>query len=219
MKYFMTIFIHLLLWATMGMAQNNAVPVNFQLQTGDLLFCTSTSGELSRAIDQATQTIHQTHFDHVGIVEVDKDTVRVIHAAPKKGVCREFISQFLASDNGQVVPTVYRLKAKYQKAIPAAIQNARKYVGQTYNYTYKLNEKGFYCSEFIYVIFTGDSIFTLNPMTFKNPETGRTIPGWINHYQKLGIPVPEGEPGCNPNGLATSEKLEIIGVVKLTGCN
>jgi hypothetical protein len=51
-------------------------------------------------------------------------------------------------------------------------------------------------------------------MTFKDPETGKFLPGWIKHYQKLGIPVPEGEPGCNPNGLASSDKLKPIGVLK-----
>ena len=219
MKYFMTIFIPVFLWAILGIAQNNPDQFNIHLQTGDLLFCTSTATELSKAIDQATQTINQTHFDHVGIVEVENDTVRVIHAAPKKGVCRELIRQFLVSHNVQIVPVVYRLKSYYQKAIPSAVRKARKFIGQTYNYTYKLNEKGFYCSEFVYEIFAADSIFILNPMTFKDPETGKILPGWINYYQKLGIPVPEGEPGCNPNGLASSPKLEIIGVVKLHGKN
>ena len=213
----MTIFVSLFLWSIIGIAQNNPDQFNIHLQTGDLLFCTSTSGELSKAIDQATQTANQTHFDHVGIVELEKDSIWVMHAAPKKGVCREFIGQFLTSDQGRIVPTVYRLKTIYQRAIPEAIQKARKFIGQSYNYTYKLHELGFYCSEFVYEIFTADSIFTLNPMTFKNPETGETLPGWINYYQKLGIPVPEGEPGCNPNGLASSRKLDLIGVETLNG--
>ena len=219
MKKFTTIFIPVFLWAILGIAQNNTDQFNIHLQTGDLLFCSSTSGELSKAIDQATQTANQTHFDHVGIVEVEKDTVWVMHAAPKKGVCREFIRQFLATEKGQIIPTVYRLKTNYQKAIPEAIQKAMKFIGQSYNYTYKLHQKGLYCSEFIYEIFNADSIFTLNPMTFKNHETGETLPGWINHYQKLGIPVPEGEPGCNPNGLASSQKLQLIGAVKQNAMN
>jgi hypothetical protein len=35
----------------------------------------------------------------------------------------------------------------------------------------------------------------------------------VLHYQKLGIHIPEGELGCNPNGLASSEKLERMGVL------
>ena len=215
MKKFTTIFIPVFLWTMMGLAQSNPDRYNIHLQTGDLLFCASGSGELSKAIDQATQTANQTHFDHVGIVEVDKDTIRVMNAAPKKGVCREFIGQFLTSEHGQIVATVYRLSTNYQKAIPKAMLKAREFMGQPYNFTYKLHEKGLYCSEFVYKIFAADSIFTLNPMTFKNPETGKILTGWISHYRKLGIPVPEGEPGCNPNGLASSPKLEIQRVLKL----
>ena len=214
MKYFITIFIPVFLLAITGIAQNRPDQFNINLQTGDLLFCSSTSGELSKAIDQATQTGNKTHFDHVGIVEIANDTVWVFHAAPKKGVCRELIRQFLGSAKDAIVPTVYRMKDEYLKAIPGAIRKARTYIGRAYNYSYKIKDKGLYCSEFIYELFTADSIFTLNPMTFRDPETGKFLPGWIKHYQELGIPVPEGEPGCNPNGLASSDKLKPIGVLK-----
>ena len=50
-------------------------------------------------------------------------------------------------------------------------------------------------------------------MTFKNPQTGEFLAGWVDHYKKLGIPVPEGEPGCNPNGMAASDKIEMTGEV------
>ena len=78
-----------------------------------------------------------------------------------------------------------------------------------------MSDPGFYCSEYIYLIFSGDSIFKLNPMTFKDPQSGQLLPGWKEHYNKLGIPVPEGEPGCNPNGLAASEKLENLGMLTI----
>ena len=215
MKYFITIFINFSLLSFTGIAQNRPDQFNISLRTGDLIFCSSNSGELSKAIDQVTQTGNKTHFDHVGIVEILSDTVWVFHAAPKKGVCREVLRQFFGNDKNAIVLTVYRLKINYLKTIPGAIQKARTYIGKSYNYSYLLKENGLYCSEFIYKLFTTDSIFTLNPMTFKDPATGKFLPGWINHYQKLGIPVPEGEPGCNPNGLAASEKLKLIGELKI----
>lgn len=195
-------------------AQFGPDKLNPDLQTGDLLFCSSTSGALSKAIDQATQTGKETHFDHIGIVEIQNDTVWVLHAAPEKGVCRETIREFLTSEKEKITATAYRLKVNYMKAIPAAIRKAHSLLGQHYNHSYILKDQGYYCSEYIYEVFASNSIFTLNPMTFKNPQTGRFINGWVNHYQKLGIPIPEGEPGCNPNGMAASEKLEIIGEVK-----
>lgn len=201
-----------------GKAQNRADQWNISLRTGDLLFCSSTSGALSKAIDQATQTGKETHFDHVGIVEIQNDTVWVLHAAPKKGVCRETIGKFLSSDKEKIIVTAYRLKINCLKAIPAAIHKAHTLLGQPYNYSYIIKNNGYYCSGYIYEIFAADSVFTLNPMTFKNPQTGQFLTGWVDHYQKLGIPIPEGEPGCNPNGLAASEKLERMGEVNAT-CN
>lgn len=197
-----------------GIAQNRPDQLNFALQTGDLLFCSSTAGTLSKAIDQATQTTKKTHFDHIGIIEIQNDTVWVLHAAPEKGVCRETIGQFLTSEKEKITATVYRLKGIYLKSIPAAISKAHSLLGQQYNHSYILKDRGYYCSEYIYEVFAADSIFTLNPMTFKDTGTGQFITGWVNHYQKIGIPIPEGEPGCNPNGMAGSEKLEIIGEVK-----
>ena len=50
-------------------------------------------------------------------------------------------------------------------------------------------------------------------MTFKDPKTSQFLVGWADHYKKLGIPIPEGEPGCNPNGMAASEKMVMVGEV------
>ncbi len=213
MRYIFVFFLSLSWFG--GYSQNRSNQVNILLRTGDLLFCSADSGKLSKAIDQSTQTGMETHFDHVGIVEVKQDTIWVLHAAPKKGVCIEQIGQFLSSGKSPGQAIAYRLKMNYQKAICAAIQKAHGFLGQSYNFTYRLNDPGHYCSEYIYEIFAADSVFTLNPMTFKDPKTGQFLPGWIDHYRKLELAVPEGEPGCNPNGLAASDKLEIIGVVKL----
>lgn len=203
-----------------GNAQNQANQWNIQLRTGDLLFCSANTGTLSKAIDQVTQTGAGTHFDHVGIAEILNDTVWVLHAAPQKGVCRETIDRFLDHDKSPARSVVvYRLKSRYFKAIPSAIQKGTTLLGQPYNCTYIIKDQGYYCSEYIYELFKSDSIFTLNPMTFRDPGTGQFLSGWSDHYKKLGIPVPEGEPGCNPNGLAASDKLEIAGQLIFMGKN
>ena len=194
-------------------AQYSPDELNLDLQTGDLLFCSPTSSELSKAIDQATQTGQDTHFDHVGIVDIKNDTVYVLHAAPKKGVCRETLAQFFYSYQEKVTITIFRLNENYAKAIPSAIKKAYTLLGQPYNQSYILKDPGIYCSEYIYEIFASDSIFQLKAMTFKNPKTGQFLSGWVNHYKKLGIAIPEGEPGCNPNAMASSEKLEMTGEV------
>ncbi len=194
-----------------GNAQQKQVFQNSTLRSGDFLFCGSTSGALSQAIDEVTQTNQETHFSHIGIVEVMEDSVWVLHAAPKKGVYRESLRQFLAGQEEGSSIHIYRLREKYRSAIPKALHKAHLFLGQEYNFSYILNDKGMYCSEFIFELFSDFSIFELNPMTFKNPQTGEFSIGWIDHYAKLGVAIPEGEPGCNPNGMAASNKLEKIG--------
>ena len=164
----------------------------------------------------STQTQNKTHFDHMGIVEFSGDSCFVMHAAPQKGVCRERLPLFLVSDSIKKEFVVYRLKDQFAKSIPLALIIAHQKIGASYNYSYRMNTNGYYCSEFIYELFVADSVFTLNPMTFKDPFTGQFLPGWIDHYAKLGIPIPEGEPGCNPNGLAASEKLVLVGLLRNT---
>lgn len=212
MKYLICVWV-LLLSVFASEAQYSPDELNLDLQTGDLLFCSPTSGPLSKAIDQATQTGQDTHYDHIGIVDIQNDTVYVLHSAPKKGVCRETMSQFFISYQEKVTIGIYRLNDQFLKAVPPAIQKAYALLGQPYNYSYILKDPGLYCSEYIYEIFAADSIFTLNQMTFKDPKTGQFLAGWTDHYKKLGIPVPEGEPGCNPNGMAASEKMEMVGEV------
>lgn len=188
---------------------------NIELQTGDLLFRGETSGQLSEAIDRVTQTAAETHFSHVGLVKIAKDEIYVLHASPVGGTCRVSLNDFLHPEGDSVVVIAYRLKENWQFAIPAAIERAETMLGKPYNFSYILSDTSHYCSEFIFRAFAPDSLFTLNPMTFKDPQTGDYFPAWVDYYRKLGVDIPEGLPGCNPNGMAASEKLEHLSVVDL----
>lgn len=183
------------------------------IKTGDLLFRETVSGNLSKAIDQVTQTEKQTHFSHVGLAVVEHDSVYVLHASPNGGTCKVRFAEFSHPKGDSTQVTIYRLKAAYQSAIPAAITQANTLLGKPYNFSYVLSNTSHYCSEFIYLAFEADSIFKLNPMTFIDPKTGEFAATWITYYQQLRMEVPEGLPGCNPNGMAASPKLERIGII------
>jgi len=185
-----------------------------KLQTGDLLFREKSSENISEAIDQVTQTSGATHFSHVGLVEVTDTGIVVLHAYTIGGTCIVSLNEFLHPKGDSVNVIAYRLKEEGQKAIPAAIQKAHSMLGKPYNFSYVLSDTAHYCSEFIYLVFAADSVFKLEPMTFKDPKTGTFPAAWVEYYQKLGIEIPEGKPGCNPNGLAASEKLEKLGEIK-----
>jgi hypothetical protein len=185
-----------------------------QLQSGDILFAETTSGKVSEAIDRVTQTSGETHFSHVGLVEVSDAGIVVLHAYPEGGTCIVSLNEFLHPKGDSVKVVAYRLKSEWQKAVPAAIEKAHSMLGKPYNFSYILSDTAHYCSEFVYLAFAADSVFTLEPMTFKDPATGSFPPAWVEYYQKMGLEIPEGLPGCNPNGLAASGKLERIGKIE-----
>jgi hypothetical protein len=185
-----------------------------QLQSGDLLFRGATSGQISEAIDQVTQTSGATHFSHVGLVEVSDSGLVVMHASPEGGTCVVSLDEFLHPEGDSIMVVAYRLKEEWQKSIPAALSQAKQLLGKPYNFSYILTDTAHYCSEFVYLAFASDSVFTLEPMTFKDPATGNFPATWVEYYQKMGLEIPEGLPGCNPNGLAASGKLEKLGEIK-----
>jgi hypothetical protein len=185
-----------------------------KLQTGDILFREKSSENISTAIDQVTQTSGATHFSHVGLVEVTDTGIVVLHASPEGGTCIVSLEEFLHPEGESVTVIAYRLKNEWQKAIPSAIKKVHQMLGKPYNFSYILSDTAHYCSEFIYLAFAADSVFKLEPMTFKDPKTGNFPAAWVEYYQKLGIEIPEGKPGCNPNGLAASSKLERLGKIR-----
>ncbi len=187
---------------------------DFRLEPGDLLFRETVPDRLSQAIDRVTQTNGGTHFSHVGIVEATEDTIFVLHASPEGGTCRVSLSRFMHPEGNRVEVIAYRLKKPWRHAIPGALKRAKEMLGRPYNFSYILTDTAYYCSDFIYRAFAPDSVFRLDPMTFKDPSTGTFSPGWIDYFGKLGLEIPEGQPGCNPNGMAASEKLEKLGPLK-----
>lgn len=181
------------------------------LKNGDLLFVTAKESGLSGAINSVTQKQKSASFDHIGILQKDKNRLFVLHAAPKGGSQKQDLDEFLkdqAKDGQKVV--VYRLKPKFQNTISGAIRKANSMLGKPYNFNYILDENSYYCSDYIERSFRGDHIFKLEPMTFIDPKTGKTNAFWEEFYAKKNLKVPEGEPGCNPNGLAASDKIQRI---------
>ncbi|KQR93908.1 hypothetical protein ASG01_07250 [Chryseobacterium sp. Leaf180] len=179
------------------------------------MFVTAKNTGLSGAINSVTQTQQNASFDHIGIVERNNSGVFVLHAAPNGGSQKQTLKDFKKDQKaeGQKV-FAYRLKPEYQKSIPEAISKANSLLGKPYNFDYILNENSYYCSDFIERSFRENHIFKLEPMTFIDPKTGKTNAYWQNFYSKKNLKVPEGELGCNPNGLAASDKLERIGEIK-----
>ncbi len=180
------------------------------IKDGDILFRGNNLNGLSKAINEVTKTNKRTNYTHMGICSVNSDIIWVYHASPDKGVCKELLETFCQPDSGaQYVIDQYRLNDT-NADISKAINKAEKLLGLPYDSTYLMENRGYYCSEYIYDLFREDSIFELNPMTFINPATGKFHDEWVSHYKNLNIEIPEGKPGCNPNHMATNKKLNYI---------
>jgi len=204
-KQLFCIFLSLLF---ISCAQRNGI----SLQNGDLLFVGNSTGDLSKAIDEVTQTGQKTNFSHIALVEKSGKDSWVLHAAPENGSERIPLEEFIQNErkDGSIIE-IYRIKKEFHPDFNSAIEKAKTMLGKPYNFTYVLSDTAYYCSDFVYHAFEKDSIFKMNPMTFKNPGEEEFNPGWIEFYQKLNMEIPEGKPGCNPNGMAASEKLIRIG--------
>lgn len=182
------------------------------MENGDLLFVPAVDSGLSGAINNVTQTEKKTAYDHIGIVKKESQHIYVLHAAPKGGSQKQKLKSFLKEQtrSGQKID-VYRLKSELHSAIPNSVSKAETLIGKPYNFDYILNENSYYCSDFVERAFREYHIFQLEPMTFIDPETNKTNAFWEKFYSDKNLKVPEGEPGCNPNGLAASDKLVRIG--------
>ncbi|MCB4806722.1 hypothetical protein LG651_00555 [Tamlana sp. 62-3] len=184
-----------------------------QIQTGDIVFRSVTNAELSEAINEVTQTAKKSNYTHIGVCEVLNNMVYVYHSDSDTGVVKETIEEFYTSEKNDYSVDLFRIKNIDNNQLQQALKKAKELVGKPYNFTYILEDEGYYCSEYIYEVFKNDSVFTLEPMTFKNPKTKTFHEGWVNHYNNLGIPIPEDKLGCNPNGMANSNRLQFIATI------
>lgn len=168
------------------------------LQAGDLLFIKNQHEPMDEAIAASTGT-----YVHVSIA-VDDQTV--IHASPRYGVAMQGLAQFQA-EFGR--PDVYRPQID---DVTDVIARAKTYLGQPYNATFYPNGEGLYCSELVEVAF-GDLLpFAPQPLRFHD-ATHEISAYWQEYYAKLGVAVPVGQPGSNPEAMAQSPQLTFIGTL------
>jgi len=190
---------------------------NFALQPGDLLFQDSDLGPLCDAIEKVTTGFQGANFSHVGIVAKDDSGNLVVIEAVSNGVVNTPLRTFLGRSfdaRGRPKVVAGRLKKPYSHLIPSALNEALALKGKPYDKLFAIDNEAYYCSELIYEIFLraneNKPVFVLQPMTFKDPDTGKMQAAWEDYFSKLGVSIPEGKPGINPGGISRSRFLTII---------
>jgi hypothetical protein len=189
----------------------------FEPAVGDLLFLDGNCGEMCDAIKAVTTGYNGANFSHVGIVARNEKGEPVVIEAVSKGVVvtnlRRFLERSLDS-TGQPKVIVGRLKKSHQYLVPEAVRQAVALEGRPYDKAFVIGNDAYYCSELVYEAFrranNGNPVFALEPMTFKTPGSDETMPVWRDYFAKLGIDVPEGQPGINPGGISRSPILDIV---------
>lgn len=184
-----------------------------QLKNGDFIFQSMNCGELCEAINQVTEGYKGIDFNHMGMIVIQNDSILVLEASGSE-VKLTPLETFKSYTNQTMY--VGRLKKRFQKLIPTAIEFGLQQLGTPYDYTYLYDNGSYYCSELIYDCFlqaNGKPFFKLYPMTFKAPGSNDYFNAWAEYYQKLNIEIPEGKPGCNPGGISTSKKIKILGTL------
>jgi len=188
----------------------------FKFQNGDLLFQDLDCGGLCTAIETVTEGVDGKSFSHLGLVHIYNDSVVVIEAIGE-GVQVTPIQVFVnrnsnAAGNPKVIVT--RLVDDNLSLKKKALDFAVAQLGMPYDDAFLYNNGSYYCSELIYDAFKfandDKPFFELRPMTFKDPATNEMFPVWVEYYENLKMPIPEGELGCNPGGISRSEKLHVV---------
>ena len=176
-----------------------------RLRTGDLVFvCADTTG-MDVAISEATSDDNTVNYSHVGIIEKSGKDFFVIDATPRYGVSRRPLQQFV-EENGTC--HYYRMKGYNNE--DEWLDKAKSYIGLPYDFFFLPNNGRFYCSELVSEVCTdadGNPIFDAQPMNFLSADG--TMPDyWVNLFDSLGVEVPQGVPGTNPNDLVRSGRVE-----------
>jgi hypothetical protein len=189
---------------------------SFALQPGDLLFQDLDCGPLCDAIEKVTTGYQGANFSHVGIVAKNDTGNFVVIEAVSTGVETTELQTFLnrsVEASGRPKVVAGRLKKSYQHLIPDVLEEAFALEGKPYDKLFIIDNDAYYCSELIYEIFlranNNSPVFTLQPMTFNDPDTGATLPAWEEHFSGLNVSIPEGQPGINPGGISCSPVLII----------
>lgn len=180
----------------------------------DLVFVVSSAGagKMDDAIAESTCG-DGLNVTHVGILEVADDSVFVIDATPKYGVCRRSLDSFraeCAEDSSSAGEIVMRLQNLMNAS--DVLARAKSYLGRKYDFAYLPDNEDIYCSELVQFSFldeNGAPVFKGHPMNFRGPD-GNIPEFWIKLFEGLGMPVPEGIEGTNPHDMLGSDCLQYV---------
>jgi hypothetical protein len=179
---------------------------NYSPQDGDILFQSLPPSRLVNAIEGVSQS----PYSHCGIVT--KQNGRWVICEAFRNVELTPLKEFVFRGRNQGF-AVYRLKADFQKFIPATIENARKYLGRPYDVQYQMDDARIYCSELIYKGYREASGQQLGKLVRLGDLNWRPFEEAIKYFE--GGPVPLDREMITPKDMAEASQLELVFVHKM----
>jgi hypothetical protein len=186
-----------------------------RLQTGDLVFIgipvEYNAGGMTDAIGSATGK-GELNLIHTAIAEVDAaGRPWIIDATIAHGVDRHpldtMLRDFRLRDGYKATFIVKRLRDNRDAA--RYVENAKRFLGRSYNTTFLPNDTSLYCTELVhesYIAADGRPLFEEAPMNWRNAD-GELPEYWVWLFGQLGMDVPEGLPGTNPQTMSEAPVL------------
>lgn len=128
------------------------------------------------------------------------------------------LGEFLARSarrGGRPIAAVGRVRGADSTVVQRALRRAHERLGLPYDDEFLPANGKLYCSELAWECFVAadDSTHLLRsrPMTFRTAD-GELPAYWSEHFAALGMPVPEGVAGTNPNDMRTIRPSRSYGV-------
>ena len=209
MKKLLLLFCILILAASCGQKKDC-------LRNGDLIFVglplgyQAETGTVDEAISAATGQDNALNLIHVAIAEVDADSIWIIDATIAHGVDRHplevFLKDFTLKDGSYPEFIIKRVQGI---DVNAAVEKAKSYYGRGYDMCFLVDNEELYCSELVqlsYLDTAGNQVFESEPMNFCAPD-GTMPPYWNWLFDKLGMEIPQGLPGTNPQRMSHAPVL------------
>ena len=171
---------------------------------------------MSEAIGAATAGDNEMNIIHVAILEVQNDSLWIIDATIKHNVDRHpldtFLRDFTMKDGSYPQFEVKRLKGCSSRDAARYVENAKQFIGEPYDVAFLPDNGAKYCSELVrdsYLCKDGTHIFGESPMNFLDSD-GQMPAYWTKLFGSLGMPVPQGVRGTNPQAMSKEDVLETV---------
>jgi hypothetical protein len=186
------------------------------LRNGDLVFVglpvdyVVDDSSMDAAISTAIGREGALNLIHVAIAEVRADSVWIIDATIAHGVDRHplsvFLKDFTLKDGSYPEFIIKRVKGI---DADAAVERAKTFCGRAYDVRFLPDNEDLYCSELVQKSFldaSGRQVFGSEPMNWLSKD-GTMPPYWEWLFGQLGMAVPQGLPGTNPQRMSESDVL------------